>query len=161
MTERARIRVNLAQREVEIEGAEDFVREWAERLDELLGSVPSEPAAPLATAEQRPSPPGAAARPPFGQFIQAMRLEATDVDRMLAAGYWVQQGNGDDCYTTGETSRLLSEQGFRIGNPSQCVKQSLNAKRCFQLQRGRYRVSATGRAHLRQLMGEVIELQAS
>ena len=36
MSERARLRVNLAQSEFEVEGSEAFVRTYAERFDALL-----------------------------------------------------------------------------------------------------------------------------
>ena len=35
--QRAKLRINLAQREFEVEGSENFVRAYAERLDQLLG----------------------------------------------------------------------------------------------------------------------------
>jgi hypothetical protein len=72
---------------------------------------------------------------------------------MLAAGFFVQQGAADDAFGTADANKKLTEQGVKLGNPSQCVKQSLLAKRVFMVQRGRYRVSQHGRAHLRQLLG--------
>ena len=59
----------------------------------------------------------------------------------------------DDAFATGDANRRLTEQGIKLGNPSQCVKQSLLAKRVFLVSKGRYRVSQPGRAHLRQLLG--------
>jgi hypothetical protein len=49
----------------------------------------------------------------------------------------------------------LTEQGVKVGNPSQCVKQNLLAKRVFKHQ-GRYRVSQIGLDHLRQLIGAAL-----
>jgi hypothetical protein len=160
LTERSRFRISLSQREVEIEGSEAFVERHAERIEELLalfdGGGDVQPAAP-AVAE---SPAAAVPLGPFGEFIQRLPSAATEVDRMLAAGFWVQNHSNDDAFATGDASRLLAEHGHRIGNPSQCVRQSLMAKRVFIIARGRYRVSQGGRAHLRQLMGPVLSLEA-
>ena len=58
---RARLRINLAQREFEVEGSESFVAAYAERLDQLLERITERPdAVPKATA----SPPGPRARRP-------------------------------------------------------------------------------------------------
>ena len=54
---------------------------------------------------------------------------------------------------TGEANALLTEQGVKVGNPSQCVKQNLTAKRVFK-HLGRYRVSQTGLEYLRQMLGD-------
>ena len=72
---------------------------------------------------------------------------------MLAAGFYVQANSTDDAFATADANRRLTEQGIKLGNPSQCVKQSLLAKRVFLVSKGRYRVSQPGRAHLRQLLG--------
>lgn len=153
MEERARIRINLAQRELEIEGPRDFVAGYGERLERLLAALEAGPkAAPGETGAEATSKEDS-----FGAFISHLPASATDVDRMLAAGYWVQRRSGDDCFATAEASRRLVECGFKIGNPSQCVKQAQLAKRVFVHQRGRYRVSQQGRQYLRQVMGPVIE----
>jgi hypothetical protein len=77
------------------------------------------------------------------------------VDRMLLAGYFAHLQSADRSFATGEASALLTEQGIKIGNPSQCVRQSLAAKRVFKHQ-GRYRVSQTGADHLRQMVGDAL-----
>lgn len=152
MEERARIRINLSQRELEIEGPRGFVEGYGGLLERLLAAFEAQPAATAAGAAGDPDP-----EESFGAFIQHLPLAATDVDRMLAAGYWVQRRSGDDAFATAEASRRLVEHGLKIGNPSQCVKQALLAKRVFVYQRGRYRVSQQGRQYLRQVMGGVIE----
>lgn len=150
MEERARIRINLAQRELEIEGPRDFVASYGERLEKLLAALGAGTPAPATSPVESPEE-------SFGAFIRHLPTTATDVDRMLAAGYWVQRRSGDECFATAEASRRLVEAGFKVGNPSQCVKQAQLAKRVFVHQRGRYRVSQQGRQYLRQLMGSVVE----
>ncbi|MCS6879405.1 MAG: hypothetical protein RMK73_00085 [Geminicoccaceae bacterium] len=152
MEERARVRINLAQREFEIEGPLAFVESQLARLEQLLNGARAAPDTPdgAANASQDPAP-------TFGAFIQHLPNNATDVDRMLAAGFWVQKHNPDESFATAEASRRLVEHGYKIGNPSQCVKQAQLAKKVFVVTRGRYRVSQTGRAYLRQIMGPVVD----
>ncbi len=162
---RARLRLNLAQGEVEIEGSESFVARYAERFDALLARLPlrdDAPASPVAAAPPALPAPAAsdAASPPtparddqhFGLLLQALPRSASDVDRILLAGYHVQRFSADKSFGTGEANALLVEQGIKVGNPSQCVKQNLIARRVFRHQR-RYRLSQVGQEHLRQLLG--------
>jgi hypothetical protein len=158
LDQHTRIRINLAQREFEIEGSEAFVREHLQRVEALLDMLetagpPASPAPGDPVAESIAADSGLG---PFGEYIMRLPNGATEVDKMLAAGFWCQRSSSDDAFSTADASRRLSEHGVRLGNPSQCVRQSLMAKRLFMVQKGRYRVSQQGRAYLRQLMGPLI-----
>lgn len=145
----ARIKLGLGPRCLEVEGEEEFVREMLDRYEALL-----DPASPVAgDVSGEPGRSDGVELGSFGEFIQKLPSSATEVDRMLAAGFWVQRRSADDAFATAEASRRLAEQGIKLGNPSQCVRQSLAARRVFAVQRGRFRVSQTGRQHLRQLVG--------
>jgi hypothetical protein len=151
--QRAKLRINLAQREFEVEGSESFVKAYAERLDQLLVWLTQQTAAAAGSPPPaRPEGDGLAAAGTFGELLQRLPRTATDVDRMLVAGYFAQQSGADNGFATGEANHLLTEQGVKVGNPSQCVKQNLLAKRVFKHQ-GRYRVSQIGFDYLRQLVG--------
>lgn len=148
-----RLRINLAQGEFEVEGSEAFVNAYAERFEALLER--------LNGAAEGPPPPRAAlqgvpvgppAPPSFGEVIQKLPRAASDVDRILVAGHFAQIRNPDKSFSTADANALLTEQGIKVGNPSQCVRQNLVAKRVFKHQ-GRYRVSQAGVDHLRQLLG--------
>lgn len=163
--QRARLRINLAQREFEVEGSEAFVAGFAERFKEMLDGLelelPPPAPAPVGPRELQlplppPAPPQETGLGSFGEFIMRLPNSSTDVDKMLAAGFYVQQHSGDDAFGTADANKRLTEQGIKLGNPSQCVKQSLLAKRVFMLTKGRYRISQQGRAYLRQLMGPVV-----
>jgi hypothetical protein len=154
VSERARLRVNLAQSEFEVEGSEAFVRTYAERFDALLDR--------LGHRTQSDDPLPASAAPPsmpalsidgasLGELLHHLPRSATDVDRMLLAGHVAQSRSADNAFSTGEANTLLTEQGVKIGNPSQSVKQNLIARRVFRHQR-RYRVSQIGLDHLAQLL---------
>jgi hypothetical protein len=165
---RTRLRINLSQGEFEVEGSEAFVERYAERIDALFAGLanghgnepaPALPAAATAPRTVNASPSnGAAATAPehLGEWLEHMPRSATDVDRMLLAGYYAQVRSADQCFGTGEANALLTDQGIKVGNPSQCVKQNLVAKRVFKHHR-RYRVSQTGLDQLRQLLGPIFE----
>jgi len=177
---RTRLKINLSQGEFEVEGSEAFVERYAERIDALFEDLQNgrteAPALPAATVIDSsaatpsravnggaavPSSLGAAAGAPaapshLGEWLEHMPRSATDVDRLLLAGYYAQLRSGDQCFGTGEANALLTDQGIKVGNPSQCVKQNLVAKRVFKHHR-RYRVSQTGLDQLRQLLGPIFE----
>lgn len=152
--EHARLRINLAQREFEVEGSEAFVQTYAARFETLLELINQdveptpEPTAPLHGVPVA----GPAVPRSFGELLHHLPRAASDVDRILVAGHYVQARSIDKSFSTGEANALLTEQGVKLGNPSQCVKQNLIAKRVFKHQ-GRYRVSQTGSDHLRQILG--------
>jgi hypothetical protein len=150
--QRAKLRINLAQREFEVEGSESFVKTYAERLDQLLERLMEQPAAARPPGSAPPDADALQGTGTFGELLQRLPRAVTDVDRMLVAGYFAQQRGADNGFATGEANTLLTEQGVKVGNPSQCVKQNLLAKRVFKHQ-GRYRVSQIGLDHLRQLIG--------
>jgi hypothetical protein len=165
VTERSRIRINLAQAEIEVEGTEAFIEGFRPQIDALLERLP-EARATLAVGA-RATPPAAVTAtrlaaasplelPPFGEYLHHLPTSATEVDRMLAAGFYLQQLAADDSFATGDANKRLAEHGIKIGNPSQCVRQSLTARRVFAVTRGRFRVSQQGRAYLRQLSNGAI-----
>jgi len=160
LDQHTRLRINLTQREFEVEGSEEFVRSFADRFEELLAALDSEPLPSAPVAADPPRSPVAeidsSSLGSFGEFLLRLPSSATDVDKMLAAGFFVQMASVDDAFGTSDANRRLLEQGIKLGNPSQCVKQSLLAKRLFMLNKGRYRVSQPGRAYLRQLLGPVV-----
>ena len=148
--QRARLRINLSQREFEVEGSEAFVTAYVERFDGWLARLDHAGGPPAAARpEATPRPVGART---FGELLHQLPRAASDVDRMLVAGYFGHLRSADKSFSTGEANALLTEQGIKVGNPSQCVRQNLAAKRVFKHQ-GRYRVSQTGLDHLRQLLG--------
>ncbi|HEX2527468.1 MAG TPA: hypothetical protein VHL31_14370 [Geminicoccus sp.] len=156
-TIQAKLRVNLAQREFEVAGSEEFVRAYAERIEALLDRLAGDPVAIASLpAEVAIRDQDADALGEFGSYIQRLPGTATEVDTMLAAGFFAQAASADDTFATAEANKRLLEQGIKLGNPSQCVRQSLVAKRVFLVARGRFRVSQHGRAHLRQLLGPMI-----
>ncbi len=167
---RTRLKINLSSGEFEVEGSEAFVERYVERIDALFaGLATGKRAGPTISdssaigngGSASPARPtngvaGATAPSHIGEWLEHLPRSATDVDRMLLAGYFAQLRSGDQSFGTGEAAALLLDQGIKVGNPSQCVKQNLVAKRVFKHQR-RYRVSQTGHDQLRQLLGPIFE----
>jgi hypothetical protein len=156
LDQRGRLRINLSQREFEVEGSEEFVRGFVDRVQELLDLFDLPPPVAAVACDKAQATEANTTLGTFGEFILSLPSSSTDVDKMLAAGFYVQVTSPDDAFATGDANRRLTEQGIKLGNPSQCVKQSLLAKRVFLVSKGRYRVSQPGRAHLRQLLGPAI-----
>jgi len=165
LSERSRVKINLAQGEIEVEGSEGFVAGFRAQLDALLerlaegrtgvpAAISETTPAAQATAPAKPEP--GVPLPPFGEFLHHLPTSATEVDRMLAAGFYLQQLAADDSFATGDANKRLAEHGIKIGNPSQCVRQSLSARRVFTVSRGRFRVSQQGRTYLKQLTNGAI-----
>ena len=166
---KTRLKINLSQGEFEIEGSEAFVERYVERIDALFARLthgqsseptPQLPAVTAANTLNSVPANGASntgsAPEHLGEWLEHMPRSATDVDRMLLAGYFAQVRSADQCFGTGEANALLTDQGIKVGNPSQCVKQNLVAKRVFKHLR-RYRVSQTGLDQLRQLIGPAFD----
>jgi hypothetical protein len=151
----ARLRINLSEREFEVEGSEAFVKAYLERFESWLARFDQ-----TAEPARADPPPKTLARPAprklegnsFGELIHHLPRAASDVDRVLLAGYFSYLRSADKSFSTGDANMLLTEQGIKVGNPSQCVRQNLAAKRGFKHQ-GRYRLSQTGIDYLRQLLG--------
>jgi hypothetical protein len=164
LSERSRIRINLAQSEIEVEGTEDFIAGFRPQIDALLDRLPeaqvttrpSQPAPAAAKPAPSPTTPAKLELPPFGEYLHYLPASATEVDRMLAAGFYLQQLASDDSFATGDANKRLAEHGIKIGNASQCVRQSLAARRVFAVSRGRFRVAQQGRTYLKQLTNGAI-----
>lgn len=152
--DRARLRINLTQGEFEVEGSEAFVKGYAERFEALLGHLGAAPEPQTAPAPPLKGIPVAGPPPArsFGELLHHLPRAASDVDRILVAGHFMQARSSDRSFSTGEANALLTEQSIKVGNPSQCVRQNVTAKRVFKHQ-GRYRVSQTGLDYLRQMLG--------
>ena len=159
MSEKVRVRIDLARQEVEFEGPEPFVERYADKIDAMLERL-MEDLARDAVPEGEAPPAGNENRVdlgPFGSYLHLLPNSATEVDKMLAAGYYLEQQSADGTFATADANKRLAEHGIKIGNPSQCVRQSLMAKRVFTFTRGRYKVAEDGRRYLQRLTNGAIK----
>lgn len=156
----ARIRVNFSIGEIEVEGTEAFVREYVDKFEDLLESWRKQHkvrSAPQETAvtEQAPAPAGVDMPEVFGEYLQQFPRSITDIDRVLVAAHFVQSHDPENCFTTRNVNKLLTEQGHKVANASDCVKKSTKTKRVFavlSLGRGKYRISSIGIDYINELL---------
>lgn len=152
----SRIRVSLSAREIEVEGSEEFIAKYEETLDEMLQLLRAGKGVGGASSGGSGGGAGAAggggSEPPgeFGEVLHGLSSSATDTDKILLAGSFAQAASSDDTFTTGQANKLLLDQGIKVSNASQCLKNNLKAKRVFKVG-NKYRVSKQGAEHLTKI----------
>jgi hypothetical protein len=152
----ARFRINLTAREIEIEGSEDFVRDYTSKLNDFLSALVAlplaEPVSEYAASVGAESATMESEIPEdFGAFLLSFPKGVSDVDKVLIAGYHVQVQSDQDVFTTRKANDLLKAQGVKVANASQAVKHQKKAKRVFTVKSGQYRVSQDGIEYLNSL----------
>lgn len=156
-TQKSRLRINLKEQELEVEGSEEFVREYAEKFEHLLSAL-GDLSGSTAIPEALSATPLAQQKVPsklpsaFGEYLLQFPRSITDIDRMLIAAYYIQSNDPDIVFTTRSANTLLKEQGVKVANAADCVKKSTKTKRVFTVERGKYRVSQTGIEHINSLL---------
>jgi hypothetical protein len=153
VSERLRVRINRSTGELELEGTEQQVSTWLEKLSPLLNE------GRVATIRNGPAPPLALAQPRadhdfpefFGEYYSEFRSDITDVDRVLIAGAFVQAKEPDRVFTTKNANQLLLDQNIKVTNASENVRRLVTTKRVFGVPGGKFRVSASGLEHLKVL----------
>lgn len=140
------VRINFRVGEIAVSGPKEVVDEYLDRYSELADVQP-EPARKALPSETNEVP------DEFGAYLQLFPTSVSDVDRALIAANFVQRGSQEDSFSTRELNQQLVEQGIRLSNPSESVRQNVRSRRAFALSRGRFRVSKQGVAHLSTLQG--------
>jgi hypothetical protein len=150
----SRLRIVVGDRELEVEGEGSFIESYRETIDQLLGALltgsperredKKRPRAPMNDEDS--------ADPEFGEQLGVLPKSATATDQVLLAGRFAQLASEDNTFVTKDANSLLLEQSIKVGNPSQCMTNNLNAKRVFKVG-GKYRVSKAGEEYLDSLLG--------
>lgn len=155
----AKVRICLSRQEVEVEGSEAFVREYTDQIGALMAklmqfaaSSDATPAAELTLQAGHSTGVEAEKAASFGELFQYMPKTATDVDRILLAGFYIQKNDPSNNFTTAGVNSLLIEHGVKLSNPSECVRRNIATRRVFNT-KGKYQVSQVGVEYLRHLMG--------
>lgn len=164
MENNARIRINLSTLELEIEGPEEFVNAYADKVGEFMellkkkaDEIPVVMSGPNGSlAENIQEGPG---RPEeeiqqksalgpvpetFGEFYLRAAKNINDIDKVLLGGYFIQHKNDKNIFSTREVSAVLKENGIYLKNPSHSIKLNLDARRIFSVKKGCFRVSEEG-----------------
>jgi hypothetical protein len=156
-SEKARIRVSLTTGELEIEGTEAFVSQYAESIDAVLERLradgvvaPAGAAAPSSASSTGGSlPPVPVDVEPFGEVLHSLSSKS-GTDQILLAGYYVGNSVADGTFSTNEAHARLIEQGVKLSNASQSMKNNLSSKRVFKVGT-RFKIAKTGVDHLKSL----------
>lgn len=156
----SRIHISLSSGELEIQGSEEFVSQYADSIEDLLNRLRSEPV-PVASTPPVPassihpstkpsSPPSSdGGLEPFGEVLHSLGSK-TGTDQILLAGYYASEASADGTFATVEANKLLIEQGIKLSNASQSLKNLLTAKRVFKVG-SRYKVAKSGMDYLKAL----------
>ena len=155
-----RIRINAQAGELEVEGDEAFVRECLDRFSQLLeGSprpkkrdkTPTPPAEERSDKDNGPEASESGLHDTLGEYLHRFPKDLNDQDRVLAAAYFIQSHSGDNTFTTRRANAALKEQGVKVSNASLCVRRHRKAKRLFNVDKTKFRVSKTGEEYLTAL----------
>lgn len=156
-SENARIHVNLTTGELEIEGSESFVAQYADSIESVLerlrnDSPSSAVLAPQPTATATgaaPTPASRSGEEPFGEVLHSLSSKS-GTDQILLAGYHIGKISTDGTFSTIDAHKLLIEQGVKLSNASQSLKNNVTAKRAFKVG-SRYKVAKSGIDYLKTL----------
>jgi hypothetical protein len=147
----ARIKISLESGELEVEGPQAFLNKYEGVISSLLERL----------VNQTPKINGPSSRPApvigapleIDSFPEALHgmVSTSGTDQIFVAGHFASQASHDGTFSTGEANKLLLEQGIKLPNPSQSLKNNLTAKRVFKAG-SKFKISKTGSDHLRTLV---------
>ncbi len=141
----AKIRINLSQSEIEIEGSEEFVEKHIKKIEDYLQLCEiknhAKPAAKSVhsdeesssnqskkdreSEEQLPSN--------FGEWIHKTPSNATDSVKVIFAGYYNQKHSESNSFNSSTVNQLLKDHGIKVANVSTTIKRLVDAKKIFQV----------------------------
>jgi len=150
--QQVRVRVSYGDNEIDITGPADFVAQYQDTIDAITTQLRERTAQSPTVASAIHPAAVTISEDEFPETLHGLPKGSTDTDRMLLAGWYIQRKLGDNSFSTGEANKLLVEQGIKVSNPSQMLKNSLIARRVFKLG-DRYRVSKSGEDYLRARIG--------
>jgi hypothetical protein len=157
-TQNTRLRINLNEREIEIEGSESFVREYAEKFETLLSSLTKSPAPAPALQQTTPGvqTQSVVADLPttFGEYFHKFPKSIADVDKILIAAYYAESQEADKFFTTGSAKKLLEDQKVSVANATDCVNKNMGKKYVFSVGKRKFRVSQPGVDYINSLISQ-------
>ena len=159
---RARVHVSIRDGEVEIEGTEEFVTTYRTTLEELLkrltdtsfAAIVTQPSS-VASLNAADSPEGSTPSddlPEFGEALHLLSPGATGTDKILIASFYASRRSADSTFSTADANKLLVEQGIKLANAAQSMKNNMDQKRVFRAGKN-FRLSREGVQRVGSLLG--------
>lgn len=141
----AKIRINMSQAEIEIEGSEEFVEKHIKKMGDYFQLcetiIPAKSAAKASHSSEDPSSnqlkngdecdkqlPST-----FGEWINKAPSNATDSVNVIFAGFYNQKHSEGNCFNSSSVNQLLKDHGIKVANVSTTIKRILEAKKIFQV----------------------------
>jgi hypothetical protein len=87
----------------------------------------------------------------FGELLLHVTSDK-DVDRVLLAGFFLQNRSATKDFSSQEVTALLREHGHSPSNTSAFISQNNATKKVFKVAGNRFRVSAQGVDYLKQIL---------
>ena len=139
MAETTRIKLNLRNGEIEIEGSEAFVEKQIENLETLLELIRTNKGATLnldeggdtggegtGTSDDNGIP------STFGEWMHLFKTDLNDLDKALITARYVQHESQSNDFKTAEINKSLKDHGIKLANPSATLKRLISKKYLFQ-----------------------------
>jgi hypothetical protein len=154
-----RVRVNLNNREFEVEGEQAIVfKNFGDLLQDYLNAIKKEATSNGVESKIRRHEKGTTLNnveegnktdpqilpENFGEFFHAFPKGISNVDKLLAACFFVQKHSENKTFTVKEANDLLVQQGVKLSNPNAFNKANISTKRIFKMTGKNYRVSDNG-----------------
>lgn len=168
MENKAKIRINLNLRELEIEGSEDFINSHSAKIESFLETLKASPIVITEPKVDDKEKEGAKAisvktssthkahsediPETFGEYYHEMPKKSTESDKILVAGHFIQVKSEDNLFTTKEANAALLEQGVKLSNAAVFINRCEKMKHIIKISKGKFRVSKIGHEHIRQLL---------
>lgn len=165
MSDASKIRINLKSGEIEIQGSEEFVERQIDNLETLLELLAS-PYEDISSREKESADQNGIAPESenvtssdfpetFGEWFHGFPRDINDLDKTLAAAYFIQRHSEGNEFKTSEITKILKQHGIRLSNTSSSIKRLVTKKHIFPTRKSGkisyFRVSRTGEEHLNSI----------
>jgi hypothetical protein len=159
--DRIRIRVNLSQGELELEGSAALLKQYEVTLQPLLEKLLAAPTKLVGSSKGSEKPPTASSTldipEAFGEFFHMVPKGAKKADQLLAAAFFVQQKSPDGIYTVADAASTLVNVGVKLSNPNEFNRLNKEAKLVFSMGPGKWKVADGGIDRLKSLLTELAD----